>query len=206
MSRPHAVFFDLDGVLVHSIEAWFRLVQHTARHFGKPAITREDFDAGWGQGIGADLETFFVGCRAQDIEDHYAQHLLDFADVIDVTPDAGDTLHALRQRDIPVAVITNTPTGLARDILDWAGLLPHVGLVVGAQPDLASKPAPDPLWRACDQLQVPRSHCWMVGDSRFDRQAAEAAGCPFIGYRMTHETHVDTLSEVVDLVEAESPE
>jgi phosphoglycolate phosphatase/AHBA synthesis associated protein len=206
MSRPHAVFFDLDGVLVHSIEAWFQLVRHTARHFGMPDITRRQFDAGWGQGIDADLETFFVGCRGKDIEAHYAQHLLDFADQIDVTTDAAGTLRSLHDRGLPVAVITNTPTGLARDILDWAGLLRHVGLVVGAQSGLASKPAPDPLWHACDTLQVAAPDCWMVGDSRFDRQAAEAAGCPFIGYRMAHETRVDTLSEVVDLVEAEPPE
>ena len=205
MSRPRALLFDLDGVLVHSIEAWYRLVRHTARHFGKPDITRESFDAGWGQGIDADLETFFVGCRAADIEAHYAEHLLDFADVIRVTSDAVPTLDALRHRDIPCAVITNTPTGLARDILSWAGLLGHFACVVGAQPGLASKPAPDPILHACDRLGVAAVDCWMVGDSRYDRDAAHAAGCAFLGYRMASERRIDNLSEVVDLVEAETP-
>lgn len=35
--------------------------------------------------------------------------------------------------------------------------------------------------------------------------AARAAGCAFLGYRMASERRVDNLSEVVDLVEAQTP-
>jgi len=202
MNRPRAILFDLDGVLVHSIEAWYLLVRATAAHFGQPDVTRQQFDAGWGQGIDADLETFFVGCRAQDIEDFYARHLLDHAQHIEVTGDAASTLRRLRAADIPAAIITNTPTDLARAILEWASLQHDVALVVGAEPHRRSKPAPDPILDACASLGVSPGDCWMIGDSRFDRLAAEAARCPFVGYRMRTDVSVDTLSEVMDLVDA----
>jgi len=204
MPRPTAVLFDMDGVLVHSIVAWFRLVCLTAQHFCKPDITREQFDAGWGQGIAADLETFFVGCKAREIEDFYAAHLLDFTEHITVTEDALSTLQALHGLDLPCAVITNTPTGLARDILAWAGLIGNVDLTVGAQEGLLSKPAPDPILHACKVLRRLPENAWMIGDSRFDLQAAEAAGCRFLGYNMSYETSLTNLSEVVSLLEDES--
>jgi phosphoglycolate phosphatase len=203
MSRPKAILFDLDGVLVHSIEAWYRMLVSAARHFGRPHITRESFDAGWGQGIDADLQTFFQGCRAEEIERYYATHLLDHAEAIEVTEDAASTVARLQQLGIPCVLITNTPTGLARDILAWADLLDGFAWVVGAEAGLASKPAPDPILRACKQLQLSPAECLMIGDSRFDQQAAMAAGCPFLGYRMTLDNRVQNLSEVVDLVEAE---
>jgi len=206
MPRPTAILFDMDGVLVHSIEAWFRLVDLTARHFCKPDITREQFDASWGQGIDADLETFFVGCKSREIEDFYAAHLLDFSDHIEITEDAYATLRAVRDLGIPCAVITNTPTDLARDILAWAGLIGTVDLTVGAQEGLLSKPEPDLILHACKVLQRLPENAWMIGDSRFDLQAAAAAGCRFVGYRMAHETNVASLSEVVDLVKNESPD
>ena len=41
MSDPVAVLFDLDGVLIDSYEAWFRLVSRARVHFGFPEIDRE---------------------------------------------------------------------------------------------------------------------------------------------------------------------
>ena len=202
MMRPRAILFDLDGVLVHSIEAWYRMLVVAAHHFRRPHITRASFDAGWGQGIDADMQTFFQGCQAYEVERYYADHLLDHAEHIEITEDAPRTLERLRQHGIPCALITNTPTGLARDILEWAALLEAFTVVVGAEEGLASKPAPDPILLACEQLQWSPQQCLMIGDSRFDQQAALAAECPFLGYRMTRGASVQNLSEVVDLVEA----
>ena len=99
--------------------------------------------------------------------------------------------------------IALTVTGLPAAILGWAGLLEDFAVVVGAEEGLASKPAPDPILRACEHLQLSPQECLMIGDSRFDQQAALAAECPFLGYRMSLAASVQNLSEVVDLVEAE---
>ena len=204
MTRPQAILFDLDGVLVHSIEAWHRMLVAAAQHFGKPDITRQAFDAGWGQGIDADMQTFFRGCNQQEVELYYQRHLLDHVEHFQVTADAPSTLRRLQQHGIPCVIITNTPTDLARAILEWAEILDGFAFVVGAEEGLASKPAPDPILRACKKLHLSPQQCWMIGDSRFDQQAALAAHCPFLGYRMAADASVQNLSEVVDLVETES--
>jgi len=183
MPDLRAVLFDLDGVLVESQEAWFRLVNAAARHFCKPDVSRARFDAGWGQGIEADLREFFPGCAAGDLERFYAAHLLDFDAHMHVQPGARDALCQLRDAALLRGVVTNTPTPLARDILAWAGLIGLVDVTTGAAPELASKPAPDIILRACRELEVDPRQALVVGDSRFDAEAAAAARARFLGFR-----------------------
>jgi phosphoglycolate phosphatase-like HAD superfamily hydrolase len=47
--------------------------------------------------------------------------------------------------------------------------------------DATPKPAPDPLWLALDQLQIPREHACFIGDTASDIQAGKAAGIPTYG-------------------------
>ena len=41
----------------------------------------------------------------------------------------------------------------------------------------------------------------MVGDSRYDRDAARAAGGPFVGFRTGGDRRVERLLEIPDLLE-----
>jgi len=199
-----AVLFDLDGVLVDSYEAWFRVVNAAARHFRKPDVDRDRFAAGWGQGIDADVREFFPGCRESDIETFYESHLLDFASEVKVDPVAHETMLRLRSAEVFRGVITNTPTSLARDILAWVGLIGLVDITVGPDPGLVPKPAPDTVLRACESLQVNPAEVLMVGDSAFDEKAARAARVSFVGYRNDSSSRsVPRLLDVVRLVESQ---
>src|SRR5262245_22183947 len=200
MRDVRAVLFDLDGVLVHSYEAWFHLVRLAARHFCRPDVSAERFKQSWGQGLDADLRDFFPGCDAREVERFYEDHLLDFDAHIQVDPEAVTALRALRDANIPRGVVTNTPLYLARDLLAWAGIIGLMDVTSGAVPDVPPKPAPDLIVRACHELEVNPRTVLLVGDSRFDAQAARAAGSEYVGYR-TDESHaVSKLSDVVDLV------
>jgi len=194
------VLFDLDGVLVDSYEAWYRLANAAARHFRKPDVTPERFKAGWGQGIDADIRDFFPGCTQQQIESYYDDHLLDFGTHVRANPGARDLLVELRTAAKLRAVITNTPTPAARDVLAWVGLIGLVDLTVGAGSRLRPKPAPDTLDFACSELQIRPEQAVLVGDSEVDARAAAAAGTGFIGYRCKSARSVQQLSEVGDLV------
>lgn len=203
MEAVRAVLFDLDGVLIDSYEAWFRVVNEAARHFRKPDVDRERFEAGWGQGIDADLKQFFPGCTAEQVESFYEAHLLDFGAQIRVEPDAREALRALRDGEVQRGVITNTPTFLARDLLAWVGLIGLIDVTVGAGAGVAAKPAPDVVLRACDALQVAPAAALVVGDSPYDEKAAKAAKAPFLGFRSPGSRSVQTLSEAVRFVRRE---
>ena len=200
MPELRAVLFDLDGVLVNSYEAWFKLVNLAARHFCKLDVSAERFQKSWGQGLDADQRDFFPGCDAQQVERFYEDHLLDFDACMQVDGEAVSTLRQLRDAGIPRGIVTNTPIFLARDILAWAGLIGLVDVTSGAVASVAPKPAPDLIVRACRELQVEPRAVLVVGDSRFDAQAARAAQAHFVGFRTGEPRSISKLSDVIELM------
>ena len=194
-----AVLFDLDGVLIFSKEVWFHLLNATARHFAVPEITRGAFEAGWGQGIVADVKQFFPLRSVAEVEGYYNAHFMDFARHIKVDGDARNVFAALEARGLAAAVVTNTPTQAASDILASVALRPAI--VVGSTDVPHSKPAPDMLLLALERLGVVADAAVMVGDTRFDREAAAAAGVFFAGYGTHGDARLERLAELLPLVD-----
>lgn len=198
--KPQAVLFDMDGVLVRSEEVWFRLVEEAGRRFGSGPITREAFAPTFGQGTRADVEVFGLSCTPAELDDYYRRHFADHADATWVDPTAAEVLAALRAAGIRTAVVTNTMTELAIEVLDAAKLSAHLEVVACADQVPRAKPAPDVVLHALSRLQLPASQAWMVGDSRYDREAAGAAGVHFVGYGIEGDRRVASLQELVSLV------
>ena len=174
-----AMLFDLDGVLIDSRDAWYHLLCATAREFGHPVLARDEFDVSFGQGVEADAKQFYPGTAPQDLLDFFDAHFLDHARHVLVNPDVGPVLNALEYKGIAHAVCTNTATALARETIRGANFEPDT--IVGTS-DAPEKPEPGMLLLACERLKVRPENAMMVGDSRFDREAAAAAGIRFIGY------------------------
>jgi len=81
-------------------------------------------------------------------------------------------------RWLPMVVVTNKPTTLARAVLDAAGILPFVSGVFGADSAAWRKPSAHLLLAAARSLSLAPEHMLMVGDGPADLLAAEAADCP----------------------------
>jgi phosphoglycolate phosphatase/AHBA synthesis associated protein len=193
-----AVLFDLDGVLIDSRDAWYHLLCATAREFGHPVLHRDEFDASFGQGVEADGRQFFPGTATQALLDYFDAHFLDHAHHVLVNPDAVPVMNALEVRGIRHAVVTNTATALARETIRGAGLEPEE--IVGTS-DAPEKPHPGMVLLACERLGVVPDRAMLVGDSRFDREAAEAAGVRFCGYGIEGDLRIEALRELVHLPE-----
>ncbi|MFT3666104.1 HAD-IA family hydrolase [Piscinibacter sp.] len=93
-----------------------------------------------------------------------------------VYPGVVELLDALH-RALPLVVLTNKPTPLARAVLGAAGLVPYLSGVHGADTPSLRKPAPALLLAACERLGVAPHELLMVGDAEPDMRAAHAAGC-----------------------------
>jgi len=195
-----AVLWDLDGVLVDSYEVWFELLRATARALGGVVVSRERFAAGWGQGIEKDVELFFPHSSVAEVEAHYHAHFMEHAAHLRVDPDARLVVARLRELGLAQALITNTPGPLAREIVAAAGLA--LDAVVGGTDVAAGKPAPDMVLEAARRLGVGTAEAWVVGDSRYDRDAAAAAGVRFVGLRTDGERRIERLTELLDLASA----
>jgi HAD superfamily hydrolase (TIGR01509 family) len=193
-----AVLFDMDGVLVDSLEAWFHLMNSAARDLGYPPISREQFSAYWGQGVDLDVELVFKRHTMAQVEGYYDRHFVDHAGHVRTNPQAKSVFDELRRRGRLLAVITNTPGSIAREVLGHAELEPDV--TVGGTDVPRGKPEPDMVVKALDLLGVSRAEAAIVGDSRFDREAAAAAGVRFLGYRTEGEATLDELRDVLRFI------
>ncbi len=194
MKSLEAVLFDLDGVLVDSYQVWFRLMNAAAVRFRAEPVSASAFRAMWGQGVDADAE--HLGCTVDQLEGFYNDHFMSFGDAMAIDPAAGPVLERVRAAGLKTALVTNTPTPLAGQILAAAQL--ECDAVVGGTDVPSPKPAPDMVLRACVLLGVLPSKAVMVGDSGFDREAAAGANVRFVGVRIDGYRRVERLGELVD--------
>lgn len=199
--KVRAVLFDLDGVLVDSYRVWFHLVNAAARDLGYPAISPETFHSGWGQGIEADVESCFPRHSVAEIEVYYGDHFCDHLEHLGVVPEVPRVFETLRKRSLGTAVITNTPAPVAWDMVNRAGGTPDV--LVGGTDVPRAKPAPDMVLRACELLGIAAGDALVVGDSRFDLEAARAAGSCFAGLGIEGDICLDRLVDVLRVTAAE---
>ena len=106
----------------------------------------------------------------------------------------------IADRKVRRAVVTNTTTSLAGSLLARAELLDLVEMVACADQVTKAKPEPDVVLHALKGLNLQPSEAWLVGDSRFDRMAAEAAGVRYVGLRMEGAARIESLAQVVGLL------
>jgi HAD superfamily hydrolase (TIGR01549 family) len=197
---PKAVFFDMDGVLLDSFDAWLSVVNATANHFGYPPIEKQAFRAIFGSSTQADVDTFFPKHSVAEIEAFYAANFASYAAAATVLPGASHILDELDTRGIPTAVITNTPSTIARPLLESLGLIPNA--LVAADNVVNPKPAPDMIFRACEVLDLEPWDVMIVGDSVSDQQAAATAGVLFVGFGgITGNFTLSYLEDVLGLVD-----
>lgn len=195
---PSAVLFDLDGVLIDSYDVWFEVMSGVARELGYPPLDPDVFRAAWGQSVEDDRRMFFPRHSTDELAAYYDAHFPDHLEHLTIADGVGGVFEELAARRVPTAVVTNTPNPLASELVARTAATPDV--IVGANDVPRPKPAPDMLLRACELLDAAPHRAVMVGDSHFDRDAARAAGCRFIGLGIEGDVRIDRLEELPAIV------
>ncbi|AKJ07950.1 phosphoglycolate phosphatase/AHBA synthesis associated protein [Archangium gephyra] len=197
---PSAVLFDMDGVLIRSEEAWLRVLEDAGRRFRGSPVTREEFAPTFGQGTAEDVRVFGLRCTPAELDAFYVEHLPAHAGDVWVNPDARGLLESLAARGLRRAVVTNTVSTLARTLLGAARLLDFFEVLACSDLVAQAKPAPDLVLYALGRLGLPPEAAVMVGDSRFDRGAARAAGVRFVGLGLDGDARIERLGELLPLL------
>lgn len=184
MSFPYSlVVFDLDGTLVDSASDIAEAVNRTLVDWSLPR-QQEAVIRGWiGDGARALVASAFAHAgEAIDVDEvmpgfmvHYAECLLLYPTVY---PGVVETLQALRERNIAVAICTNKPQRFVRPLLDALRLGEYFECIVGGDTLPERKPSAVPLLHVVDHFGLQPSQCLMVGDSATDLQTAVAANMP----------------------------
>ena len=194
--QPSAILFDMDGVLVDSLDAWWKALNSALKKFKHQELTRDEFiETYWGHDLRENLKRLKLNPKvAPFCNITYGDHL----DYIRIYP---DTKSALKQLvSYKKAVITNTPTDCARQILKKFDIAQYFEAIITSDDVLNAKPDPEIVFAACKQLGVTPKTALLVGDTESDVKAGRAAGCIVIGLNIDADITIQRLSELTDLV------
>lgn len=188
---PFAIVgFDLDGTLLDTSGDLAAAVNHALAHDRRPALAVAAVVPMVGGGARHMLDQALAATGVSDeaLLDRLLPVLLDFyAEHIAVHtrpfPYAINAIESLRARGVRCAVVTNKRERFTLDLLRRLDLLDRFACVIGGDtPGVGRpKPAPDPILAMIERCGGGRAA--FVGNSRYDIDAAKAAGVPVVACR-----------------------
>ena len=171
LTEIELLIFDLDGTLVDTKMDLALSVNAMRQQMGLSPLPHEVITTYVGHGVGL-LISRSLGENASDdviqrglalFVEYYRHHLLDNTTAYSGVP---ESLAELRDRKM--AILTNKPTDLSREILRGLGLASYFDFVYGGDSFPQRKPEPMGVWKLMEDLQMPAAKTMMVGDSDTD--------------------------------------
>lgn len=182
-SRPRALLFDLDGLLLDTealareifIQAcnqvgWERVdLEIYSRCIGHQGIAIEQILK---EGYGDDFPFNEINSRFQTIFLDQIEH-----QPVDIKPGAIDLLSYAQVHAIPCAIATSSRRQTAKYKLNHNELYKYFSAVVSVDDVKKSKPNPEPYRLAARLIGENPEMCWALEDSPTGVRSAVAAGC-----------------------------
>ncbi len=106
-------------------------------------------------------------------------------------------IELLRVKGYKVAVYTNSIRETAEAMLEYAGLLEKIDVLITNQDVQHPKPHPEGYLLACLKLGVEPSQTFVVEDGDFGIQAAELAGCKVIKVNEPNDVSISLLAKFI---------
>jgi phosphoglycolate phosphatase len=183
------IMFDLDGTLVETAPEIFDAVNDTLRYFNMPEVTQQQVNDWIGHGTRELLiqALAFSGkvpdstVRASDslklsvsrFDTHYQQRCGTRSQLY---PQVRETLTALREQGVKLAVVTNKEGRYTDTVLNAHNLAPLLDAVVSGDSFPAKKPDPTGVQSCLCRFGVSTERALFVGDSSIDVATARNAG------------------------------
>lgn len=181
-----AVLFDLDGTLIDTAADFIRIIQAMCQQQQRPIVDAELIRSQVSEGARAMVHLVFpeLALDSAELLQYRQQFLDEYAKQIcvDTTLFAGmdDFLKTLEQKHIAWGIVTNKPRALTEALLDALDLTQRCSVVVCPDDVKHTKPDPEPMFLACQQLDIDANQCIYVGDHPRDIDAGRAAGMPTV--------------------------
>lgn len=173
-SQFKTVIFDLDGVLINSLEtmkkafeiAYAKIVGH-----GNPP-----FD-GYVKHLGKSFKQIMEAMGLpENMASPYADESNRLIDKIELYAEISGVLSALKMEGFNLGVATGKDGNRARKILERLGILDYFGLVIGGDEVLNAKPDPEIINKHLMFFKTSPDKTIFVGDSLSDLVAGKKAG------------------------------
>lgn len=196
------VLFDFDGTLVDTFDGIVAGVQRMRDKLGAPQIADAEIrrHIGWGienligqahpdldgarpdrlpaDGTPLPIPPERLDAAIEIFRAEYARLLLPMSRFY---PGIEDLIRELQRAEYRLAVVSNKPVRFIDQFFTQSDLRDAFAVIFGAESAREKKPSATPLAQAAERMGLPLTACVMVGDSRLDIAAADAAGIPSIG-------------------------
>ena len=190
MPEIKGVIFDCDGVMFESRRANLAYYNDILAFFGEEPVSEDDRDRATLCHSAASPEVLATLLGSERLDQALAiATSIDYRKFIPyMTPEPGlfEVLEQLSAR-VPLAVATNRGYSMP-EILEHFSLAQYFTAVVTSRDVERPKPHPDMLFLAQQKLGIAAGELLFVGDSVYDRAAAESAGIPFAAYKPSFKT------------------
>lgn len=183
MKQPlHAVLFDLDGTLADTAPDLAHALNVVRQEQDKQHLGFDEIRPHVSHGATALIKLGFPEHNAES--EHFDTLRLRLLDVYK----SNLTLHTrlfdgmskllseLEQRDIKWGVITNKPAWLTEPLLEELGLTERAACIISGDTTTQRKPHPQPMYHACNKINIPPANCLYIGDAQRDIEAGHNAG------------------------------
>lgn len=194
--KPRAILFDMDGVLVDSLDSWLSALNSALKVYNYKQISKDEFlKKYWGHDLYDNIERMNLPVKVgRFCNNVYGEHI----DRIKIYTETKDTLQKLR--DYKKAIITNTPKDCAVQILKRFDIEKYFEFVVTSDDVSMAKPSPEIVLKACERLNVDPEDVVLIGDTDSDVKAGRAAGCKVVGINVEADYTIIDLSELTTLI------
>jgi phosphoglycolate phosphatase len=191
-NNKQAILFDLDGTLIDSAPDLALAINHMLTTLGRDTFS-EDLIRSWvGNGAQVIVKRGLSGKADYDADldpelfekslDIFLTFYADNLCVDTVTyPHVRSSLKILKAQGYRLVIVTNKPFDFIEPILIGLELTGLFELCLGGDSLPERKPSPLPLLHVCKLLSLAPEQCVMVGDSKNDILAANAAKMQSIG-------------------------
>lgn len=178
---PACYLFDLDGVLIDSEKDLADAVNHTLEVHGRQRLPDAVVGSFVGNGVKNLLRRAFGLGEDEPLPDgllegYRAYYLAHCTDSTTLYPGVREGLERLHAAGARLAVVTNKPLDMTREILSRLGVWPLFGSCVAPERVREMKPHPESLLLAMKELGAKPEETVMVGDTWTDIRAGRDAG------------------------------
>lgn len=172
------LLFDLDGTLLNTNNLVLESLKYTIKtHLGKK-VEESSLYKYFGQPLVKIMEDLDKEQAGKMVDTYREYSAIKHDNLTEVFPQVPETLKELKEKGIPIAVVTSKIKPLAYRGLGLFNLEEFINVCVAYEDTDRHKPDPAPVIKAIDLLGIGNSSAEviMVGDSPYDIMCANNAG------------------------------
>jgi|SRR3989338_647988 len=200
-TKLKAVLFDMDGVIIDSFDASYKIFNELRKKYKLSIMSREEYRKSvWGGFFTDNVKKYLKTNDVADIETYHKKLILKYKNEVRLMPGAKAVLKAIKNKKIKIGLVTNTLRSQTLDALSYYKIKNYFDSIVTGSDAERVKPYPDPILKACQKLEVIPEETVYIGDTKFDYKAGKAAGCLVIGLNSDGDLVISKLSDLLELV------